>query len=406
MEESKKNKKRKRLDVKMEIFHQHPDKIPPLVGYFPSGFNPKRSEEEDSTKVRVYSNKNRPNRLQLVVSPNSSKVEFVGTSYSSEAAAAQVCTYALGVLDKETQTLKIVPIASNKIFRLEPRVRGSEVSDKEPRGELQEEDLTAEQKADKIRDLTNLYGTKKSISRAKKMESLKQKEDPISQDAVDKKIEGFVINKDALETAAVYTARNVPPHDPTATTPDKAYPLNKIIFKGEWDYLLDVLELLQSGATISSDAYPSFVCNRIYKLEEIQDEMEKKRLACILSYITHLIKFKDQRSVDGASSAKYHKFPPIILQKFLTLFANSETYRLADDKQDLLISYVLVLTLFIDKFSTDMSDIAKDLRMTPVSLRLHYQNLGCKLSRVDKLLMVTLPVPLQFPKPRTQRRRR
>nr|DAD49211.1 TPA_asm: hypothetical protein HUJ06_019148 [Nelumbo nucifera] len=301
MEESKKNKKRKRLDVKMEIFHQHPDKIPPLVGYFPSGFNPKRSEEEDSTKVRVYSNKNRPNRLQLVVSPNSSKVEFVGTSYSSEAAAAQVCTYALGVLDKETQTLKIVPIASNKIFRLEPRVRGSEVSDKEPRGELQEEDLTAEQKADKIRDLTNLYGTKKSISR---------------------------------------------------------------------------------------------------------DEMEKKRLACILSYITHLIKFKDQRSVDGASSAKYHKFPPIILQKFLTLFANSETYRLADDKQDLLISYVLVLTLFIDKFSTDMSDIAKDLRMTPVSLRLHYQNLGCKLSRVDKLLMVTLPVPLQFPKPRTQRRRR
>ncbi|KAK1385799.1 hypothetical protein POM88_023534 [Heracleum sosnowskyi] len=32
-----------------------------------------------------------------------------------EAAAPQLCTFALGVLDKDTQTLKIVPITSNKV---------------------------------------------------------------------------------------------------------------------------------------------------------------------------------------------------------------------------------------------------------------------------------------------------
>ena len=41
---------------------------------------------------------------------------FLGTNYSGEAAAPQICTYALGVLDKETQTLRIVPITSNKVY--------------------------------------------------------------------------------------------------------------------------------------------------------------------------------------------------------------------------------------------------------------------------------------------------
>ncbi|KAF8379204.1 hypothetical protein HHK36_028633 [Tetracentron sinense] len=448
-EKKKKNKKRKRLDVKTEILPEQPDKIAPLVGYFPTGFDPQkaRTSEEDDPKVRVFRNKNRPNRLQLVVSPNGSNVEFVGTNFSGEGAAAQVCTYALGVLDKETQSLKIVPIASNKvflffilakkclifhffifslehgkflieieivglrelytsIFRLEPRVRGSDLGEKEPSNELKEEHLAQENRADRIRDLTNLYGTKKSITRANKLESLNQKEDPSAQKDLDRKIEGVVINKEALESAGAYTARNIPPHDSTATTPEKAYPLEKIILKGEWDYLLDVLELIQSEAEIDTKAYPSFVCNRFHKLGEIQDEVEKRRIACIFSYITHLIKFKDQRSADGIASAKYHKLPAILFQKFFGMFADSEKGRMSDEKNNLLISYVLVLTLIADEFQTDTSDIASDLRLNPMSLRMHYQHLGCKLSRVDKLLLATLPVPLEFPKVRAHRRRR
>lgn len=116
---TKKRKKKKHVNVKMEVVHEHPEKIPPLVGYFPSGFDPYKPQDHESgppPTVKVFRNKARANRLQLVVSPNDSKVNFVGTSYSGEAASAQVCTYALGVLDKETQTLKIVPIASNKVF--------------------------------------------------------------------------------------------------------------------------------------------------------------------------------------------------------------------------------------------------------------------------------------------------
>lgn len=46
-----------------------------------------------------------------------------------------------------------------QIFRLEPKVG----SDKEPES-MEVEEFNSEQKADRVRELTNLYGTKKSIN--------------------------------------------------------------------------------------------------------------------------------------------------------------------------------------------------------------------------------------------------
>ena len=111
------------IEVKIETVGENPNKISPLVGYFPSGFDPSVTEghEPDSPplqpRVGVFRNMKRSNRLQVVFSPNnSSQVDFVGTNYTGEAASAQVCTYALGVLDKSTKRLKIVPIAANKVI--------------------------------------------------------------------------------------------------------------------------------------------------------------------------------------------------------------------------------------------------------------------------------------------------
>ncbi|GJV19764.1 hypothetical protein Tco_1368784, partial [Tanacetum coccineum] len=51
------------------------------------------------------------------------------------------------------------------------------------------------------------------------------------------------------------------------------------------------------------------------------DEKERENLARIYSYINHLIEFKDKRS--GFSSAKHHKLPNILTQKFNDMFANT-----------------------------------------------------------------------------------
>ncbi|KAE8671919.1 hypothetical protein F3Y22_tig00111877pilonHSYRG00052 [Hibiscus syriacus] len=103
---TKKSKKRsieEDLNEAMEL-------IPPLLAYFPSGYNPCKTQQEEGganePKVYVFRNmaQRKSNRLQVVVSPGGSNIDFVGSSYTGEAATAQVCKYSLGVLDKEADT--------------------------------------------------------------------------------------------------------------------------------------------------------------------------------------------------------------------------------------------------------------------------------------------------------------
>lgn len=387
------------IDVKIETINGTSDKSLPLIGYFPSGYDPEKRQRTEEPKIRVLKNVKRSNRLQLVVTPNqSSTMNFIGTNYSGEGAVPQVCSYALGVLDKETQTLKIVQIEANKIFRLEPKFGDQEnTADETPKEVENKEDIEAKYN----------FSTKKSERAAKKERALRANRDPEAQEDLNNKMADAKVNKEALEVGAITTnsARNIPPHDTSATTPQQAYPLQKIIFKGEWRYLLDIMELLQQGKDITPEAYPVFICNRIHKIEEVKDEEAKESLACIFSYINHLIKFKDKHSMDGFSSAKHHKLPNILTQKFNDIFANQESKRLADDKRDLLISYVLVLTLFADNFKTEFTDIAKDLRMSTGDLRRHFEFLGCKFIRENSIMLATLPAPLKFPEVRMRRRR-
>lgn len=84
---------------------------------------------------------------------------------------------------------------------------------------------------------------------------------------------GGATNAEALASttdASFFHAQNLPPHNLDATTPDMAYPLDSIIHKGEWDCLLDVYELVQSGSELKPADYPIFVRNRISKLEDLK----------------------------------------------------------------------------------------------------------------------------------------
>lgn len=123
---SRKHKKKRKkvatteepVQATIKVIPGNPERIAPLVGYFPSGFDPTKNPDPNSTKVGVFRHKERGGtRLQLVVTPNKEpRVDFVGTSYAGEAQAGEHCAYGLGILDKATQTLKIVPIANNKVI--------------------------------------------------------------------------------------------------------------------------------------------------------------------------------------------------------------------------------------------------------------------------------------------------
>ncbi|GAB2269195.1 hypothetical protein Dimus_004124 [Dionaea muscipula] len=385
-----KEKEKEVLTVTMELIKNDPNKIGPIIGYFPSGYDPLNRERHPiPPMVQLYRHKDRPKRLQLVVSPSEAPVRFVGTNYSGEAALPQYVNYGLGVLDRETKTLKIVPIAGGKIFRLDPKIKGL---DKPREASGVKEELTPEKKWDQMRELTSRYGTKTAVRGSQKFAQLQQSKDV----GLGLEVDEGLLDKKALASTSSEVSRMIPSHDMTAETPEKAYPLEKIILKGEWVYLMDIWESLEAKEEIKPDVYPTFVCNRVHKLDLIKDEPEKKRLAGILSYITHLIKFKDQYSVDGHSSSRSHRLPGILSEKFSAMFFDSEKRRLSGSKITLLTSYVLVLTMHFDEFKTDPSDIAKDLRTTILSLRKDFDNLGCKFARENNVSVATLPVPLKF----------
>ncbi|KAL8118777.1 uncharacterized protein LOC141723945 [Apium graveolens] len=396
-------KKKETLDVKIQTVLPEADKISPLVGYFSTSFNPFK-DSKPSSEVNVYQNVKRSNRFQVVVKPNGSEVNFVGTNYSGEAAAPQLCTYALGVLDKDTQTLKIVPITSNKIFRLEPNFGGSDDTQDEAQ-QIPKDEVKKEERFKQQRLLDGMYSTKKTVARNKKYDSLHQNQDPISEQDLDKSLEDVKVNTEALD-AGCSNARNIPFHDMFASAPEKAYPLEKIIGKGEWDYLGDLLNITR-GSEVMPDTYPTFVCNRVHKLKTIKDEYEKSTVAGVLQYITHLIKYKDMHSMEHYRKMKKHRFPSIFEEKFRTMFEPT-SHRLSDEKKKFLISHVLVLTLFVDGYRSDTFDIAKDLNTSVVELRKHWLELGCKLVREKSTVFATLPVPLQFPvaKQRLRKRKR
>ncbi|CAL1399765.1 unnamed protein product [Linum trigynum] len=411
------------MNVKIELIPERPDRTSPVVGYFPSGYNPLRDGDGDQSvlpSVNLYRNVQRkkvdagvgdkapsrrgPERMELVVTPEGgSKVDFVGTSYKGEASNAQLATYALGVLDKETQTLKIMPIAGNKIFRLDVRRRVHDRVANVDEPTTENPELSAQEHAAKKRALAAQFGTKQAVARDKKMHVTTG----IGESKVDLENHAdiFPVNKDATVTTAVDMARNIPPHNCSATTPKEAYPLDRIIASREWEFLRDFEKINLQGGEEGFETYPLFVRNRIHKLRRVQDDEERRTLSGILCYITHLIKYKDLRSMDTAESAKSHRFPEVVRDKFRDMF-DSEQKSLTGDKMNLLISYVIVLTLHFDGFQTETADITKDLRQNPIAMRTHFENLGCKSATVKKVRVMTLPVPIQFPVARRKRRGR
>jgi DNA-directed RNA polymerase I subunit RPA49 len=84
----------------------------PVVGYFPSGYDP-LATGGDSPSTRLFYH---PNRVDLVVRGPGGGPDLVGKSYTGEAAMPQLCNYVLGVLDKASGTLKVVPIDGDKVY--------------------------------------------------------------------------------------------------------------------------------------------------------------------------------------------------------------------------------------------------------------------------------------------------
>lgn len=110
---------------------------------------------------------------------------------------------------------------------------------------------------------------------SKKYQSMEdQRTDADSQACAQDQMKDIQLNRSANENTAKVVL-NVPPHDLSASTPEKAYLLNKIIPKDEWKHLNNILEMVIYGKDLDttsefyrSGTYPCFVVNRLGKIRE------------------------------------------------------------------------------------------------------------------------------------------
>ncbi|KAG2563412.1 hypothetical protein PVAP13_8KG350400 [Panicum virgatum] len=243
----------------------------PAVAYFPTGYDPlaaaaaAAAKDESAPNTRLFRHEKHPTWVDLVVRSPGGGPDFVGRSYAGEAATPQLCEYALGVLDKASGTLRVVPIAANKVLRLEPHLEVQQPAHSQHSEVTSEAGSVAGNDELKIQDLTMMYGTKTDRDKDNKWRSLnEQRNDPSAYEDIDLGT-GNVNTNDRQELIV----RNIPPYDPTADTSEKAYLLDEIIPKTIRHHLLEIVDHFESGE-ISSKGYGTFVSSRVQKLEKLQ----------------------------------------------------------------------------------------------------------------------------------------
>ncbi|KAF0894929.1 hypothetical protein E2562_004929 [Oryza meyeriana var. granulata] len=387
----------------------------PVVAYFPTGYDPLATaarKGKEPPRTRLFRQTKHPTRIELVVGApgGGGGPDFVGRSYAGEAALPQLTGYALGVLDKASGTLKVVPIAANKILRLEPQFEVQKPAQSLHSEAVAEAGSSAGDAELKELDPTMAFGTLKDKTKDIKWKSLnEQTNDPSA--FLDLDLGNADTNVGANESQE-QTVRNIPPYNPAADTSERAYLFDEIIPKSIRPHLMDIVGHLESGE-FSSKGYGSFVSNRVNKLQELQGE-EKERLAWILSYITHLLTLRARNS----SMSRWHRkenqatgrpmIPQSVYRKLLLMFTEQGSSAMSTEKQELLINYILILTLYADNFRSDPKDICEDLKMTRQMIKPYYAQLGCKSASAGALnsTVMTLPTPLKFPKEVARRKRR
>jgi DNA-directed RNA polymerase I subunit RPA49 len=102
------------------------------------------------------------------------------------------------------------------------------------------------------------------------MAEIRKDEEPEAKQNLDEKMKNVEVKEFALANTEAHVARQIPPYNASATTPQEAYVLDQIILSGERNHLQDIYYTLQKGEAADFSIYPTFIRNRIDKLKKIE----------------------------------------------------------------------------------------------------------------------------------------
>ncbi|KAJ3136996.1 histone methyltransferase set2 [Physocladia obscura] len=316
--------------------------------------------------------------------------------------------YVVGVVDKATNTLRVVA-APHMRFRTVVKARtGFKPSPVGAKNTLARHHLG------------EMFGTIKKKKAIAAMERNKVKHESLVT-AVDVFSARIDESNELLPTEDVIKSeidanRLIPPFNADAAVPANVYNISSIMSNSELDTIsVDHILAMQYKEDLEEElnkVYSSgWVFNKIF--EALQSKPEKRHLQKLV-YILFMMKFK---SLNEFAINRPHVMPRFVdnqitaslIEKFtVPVYENGKT-RLAypDRLKDKLNAYILCACLIMDGFRSDVGQLAKDLGVDTAKVSTCFRELGCKVETTRAAATrnvgstAVLQTPLVFPPPKT-----
>jgi len=404
-----------------------------LVACFPDGPPPPRllSASDSGLALALERHARYPRERRRVVAQGGG-ARYEGVNWG-EGESRQPAKFAVGVYDKATATLRLVPLRHKFSLRntAKPRVGADEQAAEEE----------AESYAEKRQKLTATYG---SVKRQNQLKASKQNAlsaaNILSEADGGSSIEAAVrksAEQNALQKAGAarragvgadassQTARKLlPRHVLAASTAEEAYPLDGLVPAELRQHIESGVERWVAALSAGTEKEGKFVRQQLAvsgdgsggtEIGGLLDEGERHERHLQLFMVRTLVKLlsikgreltsretlEEKLGFSGIAAERYAR-------KFVLKAKSAEGGTRSELKRDMALLHLLTLCLRVTDFRLDSSAIAQDVRLTGTRLLLYLKELGCTLKK-DKTLGVfvaSLSVPITFPQAKQEIRAR
>jgi DNA-directed RNA polymerase I subunit RPA49 len=394
--------------------------LPPVISSAPGLTVPQisfKAYSKASSKAKDESQVKPSTHSVLLHSTKHPKLDYTATPSAVESPVAHY----VAVYDPKAQTLQIVP-SHHSSLRSTLRSETQQVKEQEAKKTMAEQRVQLGQE----------FGTKKSKKAiaSKTLNAITKGVDDGKSSEVQTAILHTMAdttandqNKTELEEAAL-AAKPIPKPNMDADSVEEVYPLSTLIPVGDMR-LIQVKEWQDKARAEEAIIFNNrFAANRVNPVGK-GDDVDKLKA---LRYLNLLLDFNAALGAAGRAGKKVPKkdvlsqkladYPDGLVDSVRRRF--SENNELNKWHQDYLYTHICALSLYIDHYITDISNIKDDLRLENKQVGQYFHELGCRVgpptekeretrgmskAQAAATRIAKLKLPLDFPKPRIMRKR-
>lgn len=394
--------------------------LPPVISSAPGLTVPQisfKAYSKASSKAKDNSQPKPSTHSVILHSTKHPRLDYTATPATGESQTAHY----VAVYDPKAQKLQIVP-SHHLNLRSTLRSETQEVKEQEAKKTMaQQREMLGQE-----------FGTKKSKKAiaSKTLNAITKG----NEDGKSTEVQTAILDTMANTTAndqnqaelaeAALAAKPIPKPNMTAETVEEVYPLTTLIPVGDLR-LVQVKEWQEKARNDEAMIFNNrFSANRLAPIGKGEDVDKLKALR----YLNLLLDFNAALGAAGRAGKKVPK-KDVLSQKLADYPDNlvdsvrrrfSENNELNKWHQDYLYTHICALSLYIDHFVTDISNLKDDLRLENKQVGQYFHELGCRVgpptekeresrglskAQAAATRIAKLKLPLDFPKPRMMRKR-